>query len=202
MRYRNKRHFNALEFLHHNAAKASNGGAISIGNVDRRPWVSRTRHFFQKVVYAEVKLVVARHSNIKRHLIGQVDHILALVKARKDGRREHITIKNIKHVGVSRALSQCNGVYPSNTAAAIVFVKIIDIADAENGNIHGLGISTRHQNRAKCGGTQRHRKFTGREFHADFLPEVIIFQAGPAKAGDRNSLRDSQIELNLNTVFE
>ena len=133
---RNKRDLDAAHFHMHHAAKARNRRAVFVGDVDRGPRIVRRRHFLEEVGGTGVKLVVAGHGKIKGHKVGQIDSVLAAVKARQQRRREHITVHHIDRVRVCRPLGLGNGIDRREA-----LVKLVDVTNAENGDRYGIGSS-------------------------------------------------------------
>ena len=153
--HRNNRYLEVAIFLQHHPAKTGHRRAVGIGDVDRRPRIVRCGHLFQKVINPEVKFVVARNRDIERHQIGQVDGVLALVKARQNRWAEHVAVKDIKHVWIGGAFCQSDGVQARKAAAPIFVRKIINVANAQNGQFDLFGNGRRDCGCGKDAGSKQ-----------------------------------------------
>ena len=139
LRHRDQRDLHAAHLFHHDAAEPLDRRAVGIGDVDRGPGVFRRLHLFVEILRPEIEFVVARHGKVERHDIGQVDGVLALVKARQKRGRQHVAIEDIKRVRIGRPLGARHRVQPGKAAAAILFLEVIGVADPEDGDLDGFG---------------------------------------------------------------
>ena len=113
--------------------------AVRAFDVDRGPRIFRLLDAIEEDARPEIELVVARHSQVERHDIGELDRVSALIETGEQGGGDHVAVEQVEGVRIGGLLGLGDGVEPGKPTAHLAALEGVDVADADDGELEVFG---------------------------------------------------------------
>ncbi len=168
LRHRDERDLHARHLLHHHPAKAFDGRAIGVRDVDRGPRIFRGFQFLVEILHPEIIFMVAGYREVEGHHIGELDHVHPAVEAREQRGREQVAVKQVKEIRVGGALGPRHRIEPRHAAPRLAALELVNIAHAKQRDLHHLRLCRSEGHRAQKSGHEK----SGNKCHAA-LPHCV-----------------------------